>query len=117
MNPDIDHNIVVWQDNRNGDWDIYGYNLTTRQEFQITDEPHDQTNPAISGNMVVWEDSRNGNLQIYATILDGPQAAQCTSKLAGDVNGDCKVDFIDFTLMASQWLECSLEPPEACISF
>ena len=114
-NPDIDRNIIVWQDNRNGDWDIYGYNLTTRREFQITNEPHDQTNPAISGNTVVWEDSRDGNLQIFAIVLDGPEAAQCTSKLTGDINGDCIVDFIDYTLMASQWLECNLEPTEACI--
>jgi beta propeller repeat protein len=116
-NPNIDGNIVVWQDNRNGDWDIYGYNLTTRQEFQITDNPYDQTNPAVSGNTVVWEDSRDGNLQIYAVILDGPEVAICTSKLAGDINGDCKVDFDDQAIMLSQWLECNLEPEEACISF
>ena len=116
-NPDIDHNIVVWQDNRNGDWDIYGYNLTTRHEFQITNNPHDQTNPAVSGNVVVWEDSRDGNIQIFAIVLDGPEVARCTTKLLGDVNGDCKVDFIDYTLMASQWLECNLEPEEACLSF
>jgi len=116
-NPDIDRNIVVWQDNRNGDWDIYGYNLTTRQEFRITDNPHDQTNPAVSGNTVVWEDSRDRNLQIYAIILDGPEAARCTSKLSGDINGDCKVDFDDQALMLSQWLECNLEPEEACLPF
>ncbi len=114
-NPDIDRHIVVWQDNRNGDWDIFGYNLTTRREFQITNESHDQTNPAISGNTVVWEDNREGNLQIFAIVLDGPEAARCTSKPTGDVNGDCKVDFIDFTLMASEWLECNLEPKEACL--
>jgi beta propeller repeat protein len=116
-NPDIDRNIVVWQDNRNGDWDIYGYNLTTRREFQITDNPHDQTNPAVSGNTVVWEDSRDGNLQIFAIVLDGPEVARCTSKLMGDVNGDCKVDFDDQVIMLSQWLECNLEPKEACLPF
>jgi|GEM_PF-313653 len=133
-NPDIDRNIVVWQDNRNGNWDIYGYNLTTRREFQITDNPYDQTNPAVSGpfdsaqgedllhaerrrGMVVWEDSRDGNLQIFAIVLDGPEVAQCTSELAGDVNGDCKVDFDDQAIMLSQWLECNLEPEEACLSF
>jgi len=123
-NPDIDGNIVVWQswglpteDNRNGNWDIYGYNLTTRREFQITAESHDQTNPAVSGNTVVWEDSRNGNLQIFAIVLDGPEVARCTSKLTGDVNGDCKVDFDDQAIMLSQWLECNLEPNEACMPY
>ena len=116
-NPDIDRNIVVWQDNRNGDWDIYGYNLTTRREFQITNNPHDQTNPAVSGNTVVWEDSRDGNLQIFAIVLDGPEAARCTSRLTGDVNGDCKVDFDDQAIMLSQWLECNLEPNEACLPY
>ena len=113
-NPDIDDNIIVWQDNRNNNWDIFGYNLTTRKEFQITDDSNDQTNPAISGSVVVWQDNRNGNSEVYAVILDGPEVAWCTSGMAGDVNGDCIIDFEDFAAMASQWLECYLEPAQAC---
>ena len=113
-NPDIDGNIIVWQDNRNNNWDIFGYNLTTRKEFQITNDSHDQTSPAISGSVVVWQDSRNGNSQIYAVVLDGPEVAWCTSGMASDVNGDCKIDFEDFAVMASQWLDCNLEPARAC---
>ncbi|MHC4556754.1 MAG: right-handed parallel beta-helix repeat-containing protein [Planctomycetota bacterium] len=29
----------------------------------------------------------------------------CETILAGDINGDCKVDFVDFALMAFHWLE------------
>jgi len=115
MNPDIGENIVVWQDNRNNNWDIFGYNLTTQKEFQITYDSHDQTNPAISGNMVVWQDNRNEDSEIYAVVLDGPEVARCASRIAGDVNGDCKIDFADFAIMASHWLECYLEPAEACL--
>ncbi|MHC4423961.1 MAG: TolB family protein, partial [Planctomycetota bacterium] len=114
QNPDIDGNIIVWQDDRNGNWDIYGYNLTTREEFRITDDPYDQTNPAISANVVVWQDNRSGNSNIYAVILDGPEAARCASWMPGDVNGDCKIDFFDFAVMTSRWLECNLEPEESC---
>jgi TolB protein len=113
-NPDIDGNIIVWQDDRHGNWDIFGYNLTTGAEFQITDDRNDQTRPAISGNIVVWEDNRDGHPQIYAVVLDGPAIAQCTSPIPGDVNGDCAVNFADFALMASYWLECRLDPQEAC---
>jgi len=29
----------------------------------------------------------------------------CETVIAGDINGDCKVDFIDFAIMAAHWLE------------
>jgi len=121
QNPAISGSIVVWQDNlsgnwdnRNNNWDIFGYNLTIKQEFQITDNPADQINPAINGKVIVWQDSRTGNWNIYAAILDGPKAAKCASKIFGDVNGDCKVDFADLTVMAAHWIECDLDPKETC---
>lgn len=112
--PAISGNIIVWQDNRNGNWDIYGYDLSTETEFQITDNRSDQRRPAISGHTIVWEDLRHGQSDIYATILYGPQVPKCLSSLQGDLNNDCKVDFSDFALMVNNWLECNLDPPEAC---
>lgn len=29
----------------------------------------------------------------------------CETIVAGDINGDCKVDFADFVIMAFHWLE------------
>jgi len=63
----------VWQDARQGNWDIYGYNLLTQQEFQITTDLHDQIHPRISANTVVWQDNRDGSWNVYAMILDGPE--------------------------------------------
>jgi beta propeller repeat protein len=113
-NPAISGNIIVWEDDRNGNWDIYGYDISTQTEFQITTNTADQTSPAISGHTVVWSDSRHGQKDIYATILYGPQVPKCLSPIQGDINGDCKVNLVDFALMTNNWLKCNLDPNEAC---
>jgi len=113
-NPDIDGNIVVWQDNRHGDWDIFGYNLTTNREFRITDDPYDQTNPAISGNLVVWQDNRDGPSNIYAIYLTGHETVKCLTKMPGDINEDCRIDFLDIAIVAANWLQCDLDQPQFC---
>jgi beta propeller repeat protein len=114
QSPDISGHLVVWQDDRNGNFDIYGYNLITRQEFQITADLAHQKNPAISGLLVVWEDSRVTPVNIYHTWLDGDVIADCPNKLAGDADGNCRVDLTDFVLLAEGWLACGLEPATAC---
>ena len=67
-NPDIYSNTIVWQDNRNGNWDIYIYDLSTRKEIHTTNLAN-QTVPSIYGNKVVWEDERNGGHDIYMQDL------------------------------------------------
>lgn len=67
--PKIYENIVVWVDCRNGNEDIYGYDLSTDQEFQITTNECPQHSPAIYGNIVVWKDIRNGNWDIYGADI------------------------------------------------
>ncbi len=34
----------------------------------------------------------------------------CLNPLAADLNGDCRIDFADLSLMASEWLGCGLYP-------
>lgn len=122
INPDISGHLIVWQDDRNGNWDIYGYNLITREEFLITTEtavlttahPADQTNPAISGSLVVWEDSRDTPANIYYAVVDGDVIADCPNPPAGDIDGDCRVTLTDVGLLAADWLGCGLSPASAC---
>ncbi|MHC4120774.1 MAG: InlB B-repeat-containing protein, partial [Planctomycetota bacterium] len=83
-----DRLYVVWQDNRRGDWDIYGTtsadgtNWSVEQRIADSDDNqnYNQINPAIavdghSSNdnaYVVWQDDRAGNQDIYlAESSDG----------------------------------------------
>ena len=69
--PQISGKVVVWQDNRNGNWDIYGYNFSTQTEFQITTDEADQMGPRISGDIVIWSDRRNDHYT--PSLCPGPR--------------------------------------------
>lgn len=112
--PAISGNNIVWTDSRNGNSDIYGYNMLTQEEFCVTANPDNQTDPAIDGNTVVWVNDKNGQKDIYGAILGGPVIPYCDQKPHGDLNNDCKVTIIDFAIMASSWTQCNLEPESAC---
>ncbi|MFC1765456.1 hypothetical protein ACFL6U_25715 [Planctomycetota bacterium] len=109
-NPAISRNIIVFDDERNGNRDIFAYNLATGVEFQITKNSANQTHPAIYGDVdngrfiVVWQDRRHDNSDIYGAVLTGPLVAGCVSPPRQDINGDCIVDFRDFALLAENWL-------------
>ncbi len=77
--PAISRDIVVWRDYRNGNHDIYSYNLSSGEEFAVCTHPEEQHWPAISGDIVVWQDERNGNLDIYGYDLStATEFAICT---------------------------------------
>ncbi|MEK6871867.1 MAG: hypothetical protein AABX16_03100, partial [Nanoarchaeota archaeon] len=59
QNPAIYGDKIVWQDGRNGNYDIYLYDLSTNTERQITSDPSYQFYPAIYEDKIVWEDDRN----------------------------------------------------------
>jgi len=63
--PAISGDWIIWMEIRNGNWDIYMYDLATGIETQITGGFNSQRYPAISGNRIVWEDYRTGNADIY----------------------------------------------------
>ena len=70
-NPCITGPFIVWQDNRNGNWDIYAYDLDKQMEYALCTADGNQTNPSIGWGsilddvIIVWQDDRNGNGDIY----------------------------------------------------
>ncbi len=56
--PDIYKDKIVWTDKRNGNMDIYLYNISTGVEKRITTNKSDQIMPKIWGNYIVWLDYR-----------------------------------------------------------
>ncbi len=45
-----------------------------------------------------------GAAKASKSYFDGPV---CETIIAGDINGDCIVNFDDFALIAYHWLECT----------
>ena len=92
---------VVWQDNRRGNWDIYGAtsvngtNWSADQQIADSDNEHDynQINPALavdsrspSHAYVVWQDDRAGNQDIYIAESADAFAANICTQVTSDTS-------------------------------
>jgi probable HAF family extracellular repeat protein len=81
----------------------YGLNLTgwnLQVAYGITPD----------GSVIVgYGTNPSGQTEAFRAVL-----YTCVSPPTTDLNGDCKVDFQDFAIMAGEWLDCGLEPAAAC---
>jgi beta propeller repeat protein len=75
--PAIYGNTIVWQDSRNGNWDIYIQDLSNNKQIHTTNQSN-QTEPAIYNNNVVWVDFRNGGSEIYMQDLSTSKQTRIT---------------------------------------
>ena len=77
--PAIYGDRIVWEDNRNGNADIYMYEISTRKETQTTTNESEQWIPDIYGNRIVWEDTRNEGKDIYMYDLSTKKETRITT--------------------------------------
>jgi beta propeller repeat protein len=70
LHPDVSGSIVVWQDRRNGNWDIYMKDIYgTGESVALVSDAAEQERPSVDGSFVVWQDKRNGDWDIYGYDL------------------------------------------------
>jgi len=107
-NSALSNGKIVWQDNRNGNWDIYLYNLTTKTERPIVTLLSQQDFPSISGDNVIWSDTRNGSWDLYrynlTTNLESRITASSSSASFSGMNifGN-KIVWSEFRLIPGSW--------------
>jgi len=63
--PAIYGDRIVWNDNRNGNSDIYLYILSTSKEIRVTTNESGISEPDIYEDRMVWQDGRHGSSDIY----------------------------------------------------
>jgi beta propeller repeat protein len=56
--PDLWGDLVVWNDNRNGNFSIYGYRFSSGTESKMTNTTSGQYHPRISSRALAWYDDR-----------------------------------------------------------
>ena len=94
---------VVWQDNRNGNWDIYasicsdGGNFS--KEVRVTNSNHNEINPALAVDhqspsrvYVAWQDDRNGNQDIYVASSTNAFATSTVSRVTNNTADQTEPD-------------------------
>ncbi len=134
--PAIDGNRVVWRDERNGNEDLYLYDLSANREVPLVVAPGSQNSPDIDGDLVVFTDNRNGNDDIYVasvpvltptptptlTVFAVPGGSGVPHDLNGDgkcedVNGNTRKDFQDVVLFFNQMDWIAANEPVAAFDF
>ncbi len=70
--PVIQGNWIVWQDNRNTQNDLYGFDLLRNREVRLTSTPEDETQPFIDGDWVVCLENSLGANSPNARLVHLP---------------------------------------------
>lgn len=67
--PDISGNLVVWQEKREGSWNVMMKNLSSGEIHPISQTSSRKTEPRISGDRVVFVDDKGGDPNIHLVNL------------------------------------------------
>lgn len=126
--PQISGSNIVWAatdiGGNDNDTDIFFWDPDSGAT-RLTDNDHQDIRPQISGSIVAWhgQTDPSSSHEIFVAI-------KCSTPPTADISGNCKVDFVDFAMlaedwqdttnfedlgdMASQWLTCGYDIQSFC---
>jgi len=99
---DVWEDRIVYKDSRNGNSDIFLYNLTTGVETPICTNSKTQKEPAIWGDIIVWTDYRNindvniYNSDIYGYNISSNNEFQITTNIYDQESPDIYENYVVF---------------------
>ena len=67
--PDIDGEIIVWQEKIDNIWDIYMKNISSDKITPVYQSQFRKTSPRVSGDWIVFVDEKFGNEDIHLVSL------------------------------------------------
>jgi beta propeller repeat protein len=70
--PVIYNNWIAWQDNRNGEVDIYGFDLLRNTELAITHTTENETRPFLDGPWLLCQEDSLGALTANVRLIHMP---------------------------------------------
>lgn len=75
-----DNKTMLYTANRKGKYDIYGIDIETRKEFQLTDtkDLDDGSEYSPDGKYIYFNSNRTGNMQLWRMRSDGSNQEQLT---------------------------------------
>ena len=68
-NPSIDGNIITWESNAAGNFDVYLHRIAEGDTFQVTTDPFHQWLNNVFRDQVAYVDSRNGNRDVFVSTF------------------------------------------------
>ncbi len=61
-NPDVSGDLVVYQDNSSGTWNVRMYNWLTNSSTNVAATANNEIEPRVDGNIIMWKDDTTGFL-------------------------------------------------------
>ena len=86
-NPSIDGNIIAWESNAAGNFDIYLHRIAEGDTFQVTTDSFHQVLNNVFRDQVAYVDDRNGNDDVFVSTFSFMTPDPCAG-FGGDTDGD-----------------------------